>query len=69
MGCGHPGDRIDGVDVASTGTNERAASSGYEIRLFHWAWPNPRPDAEVESLDLISAQDSAAPFLVAITAE
>jgi hypothetical protein len=32
-------------------------------------WNNPRPEEEIVSLDFVSAQQSAAPFLVAVTVE
>ena len=39
------------------------------IRLFQRIYENPRPDAEVATIDLISANANAAPFVVAITVE
>jgi hypothetical protein len=38
-------------------------------RLFLTLWINPRPDALVRSLDILSAPGKSSPFLVAITAE
>jgi hypothetical protein len=32
-------------------------------------WNNPRPEEEIASLDFVSAKQSAAPFLVAVTVE
>jgi len=39
------------------------------LRLFHFAWTNPRPEAEVHDLDFVSTLSASAPFLVAITIE
>lgn len=40
-----------------------------DIVLFEKQWPNPLPDAEISSIDLLSSMTDAAPFLVALTAE
>ncbi|MGI8604133.1 MAG: hypothetical protein ACR2OZ_14240 [Verrucomicrobiales bacterium] len=37
--------------------------------LTHVTWTNPHPDKTIRALDFISAKTSAAPFLVAVTAE
>lgn len=47
----------------------RAPSEDVTIRLFHRAYDNPRPDAEIAALDFISTETEAAPFVVAITLE
>jgi hypothetical protein len=39
------------------------------VRLFLTSWENPRPDVRVETIDFLSSNAKAAPFLVAITAE
>jgi len=39
------------------------------VRLYKVTWENPRPQVKVETLDFISAMASAAPFLIAVTAE
>jgi hypothetical protein len=39
------------------------------LRLLHRAYQNPRPDVEIATLDFISAEADAAPFVVAITVE
>jgi hypothetical protein len=39
------------------------------ISLCLRTWDNPRPDAIVESLDLVSAKSQCAPFVVALTIE
>jgi hypothetical protein len=64
-----PNENSEGLDVAWIGSNPTAAADGYKIRLLHAAWPNPRPDVPVETLDFISVLSPGAPFLVAITAE
>jgi eukaryotic-like serine/threonine-protein kinase len=56
--------------VAWRGANPVAAENGaLGARLFKTTWENPKPDLEVESLDFTSSLTSAAPFLMAITAE
>ena len=57
--------------IAWSGQNpkSRARASGENIHLYKTTWANPRPDAEVASIDFVSTRKSAAPFLVAITAE
>jgi hypothetical protein len=39
------------------------------IRLYKMTWENPWPDIQIESFDFVSAMETAAPFLLAITAE
>jgi hypothetical protein len=58
----------------TTGTGPQIAwrdSTIEEIRLqvCQFTWENPRPDAEIATLDFVSQMTQAAPFLVAITAE
>ena len=38
-------------------------------RLYHRAYPNPHPDLEIVSFDLIADGDAAVPFVVALTVE
>ena len=47
----------------------RTNSYGSEIGLYVSNWENPRPDILVKSIDCISANTSAIPILVAVTAE
>ncbi len=42
---------------------------GNPVRLFKRTWENPRPDQPLASLDFISHETVAAPFLIAVTAE
>lgn len=44
-------------------------SKGPRVRLFETTWTNLAPNAEVESIDFVSAMAGPAPFLVAITVE
>jgi tetratricopeptide (TPR) repeat protein len=39
------------------------------LQLFHLAWDNPLPDAELRSIDLVSNNTAASPVLVALTIE
>jgi len=55
--------------VAWTGQNEHARSFGCSLQLLHWAWENPRPTVAITSLDFVSAMNTPAPFLLAITVE
>ncbi len=58
--------------IAWTGWNPRVwedSATGTSLRLFKSTWQNPAPDVVVTNIDFISAMKSAAPFLVAITAE
>jgi hypothetical protein len=47
------------------GRNRRYAP----VQLFKSTWENPRPDVIIETIDFLSHNAKAAPFLVAITAE
>ncbi len=42
---------------------------GTKHRLFQCRWENPRPEAEVRTIDFVSAMTDCFPFLIAITAE
>ena len=39
------------------------------MRVFHRHYDNPPPDAEIATLDFVSTETEAAPFVVAITVE
>ena len=39
------------------------------VQLFMSTWDNPRPEVMIETIDFVSNNAKAAPFLVAITAE
>jgi hypothetical protein len=56
------------------GSNEAAASHGTGIQLFMKSWQNPNPDTPIETLDMVTGDQSAgrgspAPFLVGLTAQ
>jgi hypothetical protein len=55
--------------VAWTGYNHDSRGGGITIQLYKSTWEIPRPDAEIVSMDFVSAKQTAAPFLVAITVE
>jgi hypothetical protein len=57
------------LNVAWTGTNAVSAAAHNSIRLFSTTWVNIVPEVEIESVDFVSTTNSAAPFLIAITAE
>jgi hypothetical protein len=57
---------VSRADVAWTSVNQPGT---HRHQLYHQTWDNPRPDVPVTTLDLVSAQTSAAPFLVAVTVE
>src|SRR5579883_563253 len=54
------------LKVAWTGQNEVSKRNGKSIRLFLTAW-NLAPGVDITTLDFVSAQKGAAPFLVAIS--
>jgi hypothetical protein len=43
--------------------------SGDLIRLFKFAWQNPRPETQVQSIDFMATRPDSSPILFAITAE
>lgn len=47
----------------------QAKDAGEDVVLFVKQWANPLPDVEVESIDMVSSMTTAAPFLVAVTAQ
>jgi hypothetical protein len=55
--------------TAWRGTNPFSRAKGGELSLFKATWENPRPNVAIRSLDYLSVAESAAPFVVAITAE
>lgn len=55
--------------VVWTGECPGARAERQSLRLFMTSFPNPRPDVEVRSLDLVSAMNRAGFFVVAITLE
>lgn len=64
----------DTGDFANGGvpTRGEVAWSGGDagtVRLFLRTYDNPRPEAEIATLDFISTRADAAPFLVALTLE
>ena len=56
-------------EIAWNGSNEASRKQGRSIRLFKSTWENEYPDVEIDTLDIVSNSEGAAPFLVAITAE
>ena len=59
--------------IVWTGSNEAASRHGVGIRLFMKTWTNPEPDREIQSLEMVTGdqspgQGAPAPFLVAVTA-
>jgi hypothetical protein len=56
---------VEGAVVAWKGKND----ADLEILLYATAWTNPHADLEIESVDFVSSMTTAAPFLVAMTAE
>lgn len=57
------------ADAVWTGANAESSAGGRRIQLFRTIWTNPHPDVEILSLDYVSKMTTAAPFLLAITAE
>jgi hypothetical protein len=55
--------------VAWSGFNAASRKSRETIHLYMTTWENPRPEAEIATVDLVSARRVAAPFVVAITVE
>jgi len=55
--------------VAWTGRNPAATDQGVKLRLFKTAFPNPRPDQEIKSIDYLSGMAGSAPFMIAMTLE
>jgi hypothetical protein len=55
--------------IAWTGENEASRKLGYKIQLYTYTVNNPRPGAEIASIDFVSVNSDSAPFLVAMTYE
>jgi hypothetical protein len=55
--------------VAWAGQNEIALKRGLQVILFDWAWTNPQPAVQIDTVDFVSAEATSSPFLVAITLE
>ncbi len=51
------------------GENLESRRNDCDVVLYHFRWANPRPEAEIATIDIRSAMAIAAPFLIAITAE
>jgi hypothetical protein len=68
-GRGDPAEEVTHAQLAWSGTNPIAEQCRAQVRLFHRAYQNPRPDVEVVSIDFVSSGAAAAPFLVAMTVE
>jgi hypothetical protein len=54
------------AQVAWTGT---AKDKPGPIGAYAMRWLNPRPDAEIASLDFVSADGAPVPILIAVSAE
>lgn len=61
--------RAERVVVAWQGSNPAVRLNRGETLLTLSTFENPRPEAEVASLDFISAMTDSAPFLIALTVE
>ncbi|MGA3145007.1 MAG: hypothetical protein ABSF10_18555 [Verrucomicrobiota bacterium] len=57
------------AQIAWTGENEASHKIGYKIQLYTYTVNNPRPGAELASIDFVSTVSDSAPFLVALTYE
>lgn len=55
--------------VAWTGTNNASKAMNHVIRLYAATWENPQPAVSVRAVDLVAEHETAAPFLIALTAE
>jgi WD domain, G-beta repeat len=55
--------------VVWTGANDAAKSFEATLWLFAQTWKNPHPNKQVTSIDYVSTLTTAAPFVVAMTAE
>jgi len=55
--------------VVWTGSIPLAEDAGRSLRLYHTTRANPRPDAAITSLDVVSTLSRSAPFFMAITVE
>lgn len=57
------------LSIAWEGSNETARATRQIKRLYRFTWINPRPEAEISTLDFSWAAAQTEPFLVAVTAE
>jgi len=57
--------------VAWSGDNDYATARGSKIRVYQMTWDNPKPDKKIVSIDFAGRKEetTAAPFVIAITAE
>ena len=69
--CRFPGEdgRGERLTIAWQGVSPATRLNGGILQLTRSTLENPRPEAEVESLDYISAMTDSAPFLIAVTVE
>jgi hypothetical protein len=63
------GDAAEKLNVAWTGENGVSRREGNKLRLFQTTWTNPVPDFEVETIECVSAMNTPALFIIAITVE
>jgi hypothetical protein len=57
------------AQIAWTGECEASHKMEYKIQLYNYTVNNPRPGAEIATIDFVSANTDSAPFLVALTYE
>jgi hypothetical protein len=48
---------------------EKNGAANRAVRLYRLTWENPRPNIRITAVDFISSKSTAAPYLLAITAE
>jgi hypothetical protein len=63
------GDAAEKLNVVWSGENGISRREGNKLRLFQTTWTNPVPDFEVESIECVSAMNTPALFIIAITTE
>jgi hypothetical protein len=63
------GDAAEKLNVVWTGENGVSRKEGNKLRLFETTWTNPVPDFEIETIDCVSAMNTPALFIIAITVE
>jgi hypothetical protein len=67
---GDPRSDTELAQVAWEGPHGFSLFPDVRLRIYRAAWDNPRPDQEIVSFDFVSKMTTtAAPFLVAVTAE
>ena len=64
-----PKSEVTAGRVAWTGSSPATVKYGGQIRLYHFALENPRPDTAVASVQWVSGFSRNAPFIVAMTVE